>query len=320
VINLHHLPQSIKRVIEGHSPAGLTVSFSEETEILGTSGGLKHAEHHFRDAGTFLLINGDFIIDCDLAPLIRDHSRSGALATMVLVSARSGAGYGAVELGQPDRNGGAIYRISGRPASRRGLDGESYIFTGLHILQPEILDHIRPAASSGINRDVYPPLLEAGRPIRGAIHRGMWREFGTPRLLLNGSLALLEEGTDPGLTLLQTAPGIYLDRIDAPDRVALKPPVLLGPESVIGRRSTLEEGVIVGHRGVIGEGCHLRSSILLEGARVGSGVRLSQCIVDTDAVVPDDSDLHGKVIVSERAGGNGDTRYARLGNSLMAEL
>src|SRR5512145_964927 len=56
VVNLHYRPETIKALEPRIKELGLRVGFSEEAVILGTGGGLKHAEPFLAD-GTLLMVN-----------------------------------------------------------------------------------------------------------------------------------------------------------------------------------------------------------------------------------------------------------------------
>ncbi len=292
VINLHHLPGSIRDIVEAGRPADLRIDYSEETIILGTAGGLKKAELHFREGGTLTLINSDFIVDCDLAAALRAHRQSGAVATMVLVPAEMGQNYGVVELADD----GAIHRISGRPATRPGRGGPSYTFTGIHLLEPEILEHIPTGVSCCINKDIYPPLIEAGRPIHGFVHRGQWLEFGTPRLFLDGSLALLKAGRGGAITPPPEESGPAEGEAPPPG-VAVEPPFLLGPGCTFGRGASLAGGVILGARVEVGPGSRLQRTIVHDDVRIEEGAELVDCLVDAGVVLPAGTRLAGAMVV-----------------------
>jgi NDP-sugar pyrophosphorylase family protein len=312
VINLHHHPGSIREAVERGRPPGLRVEFSEEAVILGTAGGLKKAVSWFRGGGTFTLINSDFVIDLDLEAALRDHRQTGAVATLVLVPADPLQGYGIVEM----KGDGLIHRIAGRPPARAALDGPGYTFTGVHLLEPEILERIPPDRPCCINNDIYPPLIEAGARIRGFVHPGRWLEFGTPELFLDGSLALLRAGANWPIT----PPGG-----DRPDQSAGEPPppgaekpFLIGPECSFGPGAVLLDGVVLGSGVVVGAGSRLRRTIVHDGARIGDGAVLHDCIVDAGTVVPDGSRLSRAMIVPwvDDQGGNRPLR--RLGDCGIA--
>ncbi len=313
VINLHHHPESIRAVIGDGSRLGLKVHYSEEPVILGTTGGLKKAEGFLRGDGPFIMMNSDFVSDCDLDAVVRKHRESGAFATMVLTEPQAGVDYGVVELGERDR----IVRISGRPPGTAGAQTARYVFTGIHILEPAILEEIPPGRKAEINSEVYPALISAGKLIRGFVHSGLWRELGTPQLYIEGSITLLKDGKEPSLRPLRSpSPGIYLDRVSVPPETILDPPVLLGRGVSVAARCSLQ-GTIVGKQVRIGKGCTLRSTVVWDGARIGDGARLSDCIITSGVYVPPEVTLSNKIVLRVEGYQGKKERFERLGSSWM---
>lgn len=295
VINLHWQPESIRGVVGNGLRIGVKVHYSEEQLILGTAGGLKKAETHFHGGGTFILINGDFYTDCDLGAVVADHKKSGAVATMVLTPPRPGTDYGSVEV---DPSTGHVVSIAGhgRKPGPRVSEVESYTFTGIHILEPSILDLIPPGVKSEINREIYPALMQKGGLIRGYVHKGLWCEMGTPRLYLEGNLALLAAGNDPSIQPLKKSEGVFLENLTLPASATAAAPYLIGKGTAIGERCSMQGGVIIGRQVRVGAGCALRSSLIWDGARLGDKVSLTDCIVTSGVFVPPGASLSGRVL------------------------
>lgn len=84
VINLHHRPETITRIVGDGATRGLRVRYSWEREILGSGGGPRRALA-LLDADTFFILNGDTICDFPLAPMLAAHERSSADVTMAVV-------------------------------------------------------------------------------------------------------------------------------------------------------------------------------------------------------------------------------------------
>ena len=84
LVNTHHLPDIFEERLRELDSSGLALHVSRERRILGTAGGLKKAEG-FLGAATFLLLNGDFLVDIDLRQVLDFHQKQGAAATMVLI-------------------------------------------------------------------------------------------------------------------------------------------------------------------------------------------------------------------------------------------
>lgn len=83
VINLHHCGEQIPPFVEARHNLGFQrVAYSQETELLDTGGGLKHAAWFFDDGKPFLVHNADVLSDIDLRALVAAHHRTGALATL----------------------------------------------------------------------------------------------------------------------------------------------------------------------------------------------------------------------------------------------
>jgi len=315
VINLHHQPESIRGIVGDGSKLGVKVHYSEEPIILGTAGGLKKAEPLLRGSGSFLMVNSDSLSDCDLTAALKKHRECGALATMVLTPLDPKAGYSAVEMDDRDR----IVRIAGRPPGDPKPGEGRYFFSGIHVLEPEIFDAI-PAGKCDINRDVYPPLLAAGKGVRGYVHTGFWKELGNPRLYLEGALAVLKGGKDASLGPLRALDGIYLDRVSVPADLSLEPPVYIGRGSTIGGRCALQGGVVLGRQATLGKGCSLRSTLVWDGARIGDGANLSECIVTSGVFVPPGVSLTGKIFLRADGRQKNRQKLERLGQCWTLNL
>ena len=315
MINLHYQPESIRGLIGDGRKAGVRVHYSDEPVILGTAGGLKKAEEFLKGAGTFFMLNSDSIGNCDLSAALKKHREASALATMVLVPQDPKLGYSTVEMDQGDR----IVRIAGNPPGGPDPASGKYFFAGIHVFEPEVFDSI-PAGKSEINSDIYPRLIASGRVIRGYVHTGLWKELGSPRLYLEGSLALLRGGKDPGLSPLQHSEGVYLDKVPLPTGVVIEPPVYIGRGATLGADSALQGGVVVGRQATIGKGCSIRSSLVWDGARVGDGARLSECIVTSGVAVPSGVSLTNKIFLRAEGYQGKKQRMERLGGCWMINL
>jgi mannose-1-phosphate guanylyltransferase len=84
VMNLHHRPETVTRIVGDGADWGLQVRYSWEMPILGSAGGPKRALP-LLDAEHFLIVNGDTLTDCDLRAVAGRHVDSGALVTMAVI-------------------------------------------------------------------------------------------------------------------------------------------------------------------------------------------------------------------------------------------
>jgi len=166
MINLHYLPRSVRAAVGDGRAFGLKVSYSFERDILGTGGGPRKVRHWIGDE-TLLLLNGDVVFDFDLTALRRRHERGGAPATLALLPNPDLRRYSPVITG-PD---GRVKSIAGLPRPARGT---ASMFTGVHILDPALLDRLSDKIASlvGLDRSVVRRLGGQGRaPGKALQHR-----------------------------------------------------------------------------------------------------------------------------------------------------
>jgi mannose-1-phosphate guanylyltransferase len=264
VINTHHLPESVHDAIgDGHA-LGLEVRYAHEPRILGTGGGPR-AVRDFFGRDPFLLVNGDVLFDFDLRAVVERHRASGARATLVLKHHPEVEAYGGVVAGRD----GWIRSIAGLP---RPTPGRPALFTGVHVLDPSLLDRLPPGPSDSV-RDLYVPLLRHGAPLLGVRVRSAWYDFGSPSLYLDSQITLLSRGYGG----LSRGP-------------------LVHPEARVHARARLRRSV-VGERCVVEEGAEVSDSVLWNGVSVGAGARVRKSILTAGATVGPGDALEGQIVI-----------------------
>ncbi len=172
VVNLHHLGDKIREHVGDGGRWGVRVAYSEETEILGSGGGIKLAQPHLDDR-TFFVVNGDVLIDVDYSEVLRFHRSHGAMATMVLRTDADPESWGAIEIDESHRIRQFVGKLPAVSAPLRKL-----MFTGVHVLEPAVFDYL-PLAFSSINEVFYPRAIAEGKAVYGFEHRGYWSDVGT---------------------------------------------------------------------------------------------------------------------------------------------
>ncbi len=173
VVNCHHLRGQIAAALAG-LPGVIVL---EEEILLGTGGGLRGALAHLRDE-PLLVSNGDIYHTIDFADLYNRHQESGARASLAVHDCPR---FNTVRIdGQ---------RIIGFAKSR---DRDCLAFTGLHVLDPEILKDISPGTFSCI-LDLYKSMLSAGQVIAALrVDGSYWTDMGTSEDYLQLHAGLLK--------------------------------------------------------------------------------------------------------------------------------
>ena len=282
VINTHHLGATMARGAEAiASELDLDLQVSrEEKQILGTGGGVRRAQGML-GAGTFILMNGDMIFDLDLAAALAAHRKTGAAATMVLAPYPRGATYGAVEV-DAQMN---VRRIAGRGAQSDPSLSKLH-FTGVHVLEPELIARLPAEGESDINRTAYVRAIHDGARVHGFLQQGYWGDLGAPRSLLRAHLDVLEKRiplqrfrpeADPFDGCEERAPGVFVHptaQVEAP----LTAPVLIQAAAAVATGAVIGSGVTIGAKARIDAGAHLERAVVWERTHVAAGERLVEQI------------------------------------------
>src|SRR5262245_53187448 len=179
VLNLHHLPHTLTRIVGDGSGLGLRVRYSWEVPVLGPARGPRRAAPLL--GPTFLIVNGDTLTDVDITDLLAHHQRSGALVTMAVVPNT-----------QPDKYSGVSADRDGALTgfAKRGSPDNAFHYLGVQVVESEafasVPEHV-PFETSAL----YTSLI-ARRP--GAIRlfnsSAEFFDIGTPADYLDTSLLI----------------------------------------------------------------------------------------------------------------------------------
>jgi NDP-sugar pyrophosphorylase family protein len=173
VLNLHHLPETITRVVGDGSDLGVRVRYSWEDPVLGSAGGPRHALP-LLDAQRFLIVNGDTLTDVDLPGMLAQHEISGASVTMALVANP-----------RPDHYGGVLVdgsRVVG--FARRGRTTPNHHFVGVQIAERALFEPLPDNVPAESVAALYPAAIaasgEAGCLVGAFVSDASFDDIGTP--------------------------------------------------------------------------------------------------------------------------------------------
>ncbi len=289
ILSCGFLADGVKAVLGEGEELGMRLRYVEEPEPLGTGGALKYAEDLLDER--FFMLNGDVLTDMDLSAQLADHERTGARATLALISVEDPSAYGLVR-----RNtDGSVREFLEKPGAEQ-VD-TNLINAGAYILQRDVLEQMGPAGTNiSIEREVFPALV--GRGLYGYATGGYWLDIGTPGRYLEGTFDILEGNVETEMGRRVSAAGFALiDGAQVGGRVV--PPAHVGQGSVVAR------GAIVGGRTVLGsdvtveEGAHVESSVVLDSTKVGARSTIRSSIIGANVEIGEHCHIDGGVVVGE---------------------
>jgi NDP-sugar pyrophosphorylase family protein len=193
VVNLHHKPDTITRVVGDGGDLGARVRYSWESPVLGSAGGPRHALPLLLDSSaerTAIIVNGDTLTNIDLAAMIEQHRRTGALVTMALISNP-----------RPDKYGGVLLDAHHNAIgfTRRGSADTSFHFIGPQVIEPDAFMSLEDGVPAESVLGIYPRLMEQRRgSVMGFVSDATFHDIGTPADLLQTSLDLAAADGRPG--------------------------------------------------------------------------------------------------------------------------
>ncbi|HEV8601904.1 MAG TPA: sugar phosphate nucleotidyltransferase, partial [Gaiellaceae bacterium] len=273
IVTVAFLPQAIRSYFGDGESLEVKIEYSVEESPLGTAGSVRLAADKLDD--TFLVISGDALCDFDLTELVEFHRKREAAVTIGLKSVANPLEFGIVVTDEQGR----IERFLEKPSW--GQVFSDTINTGVYVLEPEVLRHVPTDRPFDFSKELFPLLLEMGRPLYGFAMDGYWQDVGNLDQYRQANFDALDERVKlsiPGIRLRgnvwlgEGAEVDDLDRIEGPALISnycrIAPDATVGAYSVLSASVTLRERALTA-RSVIDASTHIGRGALVEGAIVG---------------------------------------------------
>jgi mannose-1-phosphate guanylyltransferase / phosphomannomutase len=294
IVTVAFLPQAIRSYFGDGGSLGVNIEYSVEESPLGTAGSVRLASGRLDE--TFLVISGDALCDFDLTKLVEFHRERGAAATIALKRVENPLEFGIVVTDSDGR----VERFLEKPSWSQVFSDT--INTGVYVLEPEVLKHVPTDRPYDFSKELFPLLLEMGRPVYGFVTEGYWQDIGDLAQYRQANFDALEGNVSlqiPGVRLrgnVWLGEGVEIDdfdHVEAPAFIGnycrIATDATVGPYSVLSASVTLRERArTVGS--VIDAATHIGRSALIENAIVGrscdirSHVRIHEDVAIGDQV------------------------------------
>ena len=300
VVTLAFMPQSIRSYFGDGSAHGVGIRYSVEETPAGTAGSVKLAEEALDEP--FLVISGDALCDIDLGALVRHHQERKSLVTIALKSVDNPLEFGIVVTDEDGR----IERFLEKPTWAQVFTDT--INTGIYVIEPEVLRHIPEGTPYDFSKELFPLLLEKGRPLHGNVVDGYWKDIGNLEQYREANFDALDERVRleiPGIRLrgnVWVGEGVELDNVESVEGPAfvgnycrLDPLASIGAYSVLAQSVALREHARVA-RSIVDASTYIGSSAIVEGAVVGRG-----CDIRAHARIGENAAIGDQTTIGEEA-------------------
>jgi mannose-1-phosphate guanylyltransferase/phosphomannomutase len=273
IVTVAFLPQAIRSYFGEGETLGMQIGYSVEESPLGTAGSVRLAAKQLDE--TFLVISGDALCDLDLTALVDFHKQKGAAVTIGLKSVENPLEFGIVVTDEEGR----IERFLEKPSW--GQVFSDTINTGIYVLEPEVLKHVPTDRPYDFSKELFPYLLEMGRPLYGYVMDGYWQDIGNLDQFRQANFDALEENVRLNIPGIRIRGNVWLgEGVEIADLEQIEGPAYIGnycrvaPDAQVGAHSVLSNSVTLRERSrvtrsVIDASTHIGRNSLIEGAILG---------------------------------------------------
>ncbi len=272
VVTVAFMPNAIRSYFGDGSEFGVRMVYATEEKPLGTAGSVRNAREQLDER--FVVISGDVLTDIDLGAVVDHHCSKGALATIALKAVENPLEFGIVIT----REDGSIERFLEKPTW--GQVFSDTINTGIYVLEPEIFDFIAEDRPVDFSEEVFPAVLEAGKPIYGYVAGGYWEDVGTIDAYLTAHQDILDERVAVQVSGFPLRRGVWLGKgAEVHPSAHVRGPAVIGDNCHIAAGSVVGEYCVLGANVRIGDNGSLERAVVHDNAFLGPGVRLEGCVL-----------------------------------------
>lgn len=266
VIAINYLADYIKKTLQPlEEKYNIKLTYSQETEALGTAGPLKLAEHILKTdnkSGLFFVFNSDIICDFPLQEMIEFHKKHNEEATIVLSKVEDPSRFGVMVT---DPNGKVTSYVE-KPQKFIS----NTINAGFYLLNVSVIDRI-PERFCMLERETFPQLTAEGKLYGLTLKNDFWFDTGKPGdyLLAQGAYLdyykIIPEAHKSTVLIDKTA--------TVEEGCKLGPNVVIGPNCLIKSGSRLKNCSII-EGTTVGQGCFIENSVISWRCKIGNWVRI----------------------------------------------
>ena len=250
---------------------GINFNFIQEQELSGTAGGLKKCQFFLEDVDDFIVLSGDGLTDVDIEKTYLSHKKSNAIATIVTkeVEHSEVSKYGIIVTDET----GTVKSFQEKPSIDEAKSNLAN--TGIYIFKREIFNYIPENTFYDFAKNVFIELMKNNEKINTYNHKGYWSDIGSIEQYKQSNRDILENKiAQTELQINETTHGKYI----------------AGEKSIIAKSVKLIGNNVIGSNCNIAENSIIQNSVLWDNIKVESGVKITNSIVLSNAIINKDVD------------------------------
>ncbi len=287
ILSLNYQPDKIQAVIGNGEKYGVKINYVVEPEPLGTAGAVKFAAEFITE--TTVILNGDNLINLDIAKVAEYHHDQNATATIVLQRIENPIGYGLVEIDAENRVLNFLEKPSAEELTKIST---RTVNAGTYILEPSVLDLIPNGENYSFEYGVFPELLNRESKFLAFVDDSYWLDVGTPQRYLHAHQEIINKRVS----------GFTGEDFRAESEVSATAQICLN--SIIGKDCIIKDGAkiansVLGENVYVGENCNIQNSVILAETRLGENVNLSGAILSNNCNIGSNSTISPETVVGE---------------------
>lgn len=270
---------------------------------------LKFLEAH--DPEYVLILSGDHIYKMNYMLMLDFHKKQQADATISVIEVpwEEASRFGLMET-DDDMQVERFVEKPENPNSNLASMGV-YIFNYQKLKEYLNADANKEDSSHDFGKDIIPSMLENGEKMVAYPYKGYWKDVGTVESLWEANMDLLD--LDSGLVIHDPAWRIFSSNPQLPPQVVT--------ENCEIEESFINEGCIIEgkvRKSVISQNVHIKEDaevdecVVMAGAVVGAGAKISRAIITPGLHIPDNYELKKKdgdiTLVTKRTVNNQEGR------------
>jgi mannose-1-phosphate guanylyltransferase / phosphomannomutase len=291
VMTLQFMPEAIQSFFGDGQQLGMKIYYAIEETPLGTAGSVKNAQEYLDEP--FLIISGDAVTDINLKDVIEFHKLRGAEATLTLYHVPNPLEYGVIIT---DREG-KITQFLEKPSWGEVISDT--VNTGIYVIDPSVLDLIEPGVPTDWSKDIFPKLLEAGRPLYGYVAGGYWTDVGDIGEYMRASADILQNRVYTEDTGHRAGEVLMGENVQIAPDAQIYGPVFLGDEVKIKSGVVIHGPTVIRDYTVVDNRAHIDRSIIWRNTYIGEGAEVRGAIVGRQCSVKARSVLFEGVVLGD---------------------